>query len=557
MHESMNPCRRSVPVALLSAALIALFGAAASAQCELELARLMPPDGQDGQQFGYRSALSGDVAVVGSPFDPAKGVNAGSAYVFERDAAGAWIFAAKLHGHDTDEEDWFGYNLAVDGDLIVVGAYRAGLDLTQIGAAYVFQRGAGGSSAWGEIKKLVPDGATGYTGFGVGVAIEGERIFIGAPNGGANGLAGLVYCYERLPDRAWSLAQTLVPSDATHENYFGRLIEVDGERLAVSTLYSDPSAGDMNGAIYVYERVDTEPWTEVAELTTTSPVASGIDFFAVSISLSGDTLIATAPNEIDPGFQYNGAVHVFVRDEASVPFWRPAETFFPAASYTSGYGLVIEAAIEGDLIVVPITTSDATGDVSGTLSVHGRNAGGANRWDQIADLSGTDEEDYFGYFAATFDAGRVMSGTTSDELAEGGPGVAYIFDLDVLARASWRNGGANPDSYSASPALLGERFVGQVDLATTGHASALLFGFDTATEITLAGGQVLLASDLGGAGELLRQGIQQGPLATFTIPVPNDAALCGLSVATQAAHLGGVQPLALSNAQDLTLGVAR
>ena len=53
---------------------------------------------------------------------------------------------------------------------------------------------------------------------------------------------------------------------------------------------------------------------------------------------------------------------------------------------------------------------------------------------------------------------------------------------------------------------------------------------------------------------MLAQVAVNGPIATYNIPVPNAANLCGLPIYTQAIHFGGVVPFALSNAQDLTIG---
>jgi hypothetical protein len=49
--------------------------------------------------------------------------------------------------------------------------------------------------------------------------------------------------------------------------------------------------------------------------------------------------------------------------------------------------------------------------------------------------------------------------------------------------------------------------------------------------------------------------LRPGPLASFAFAVPADPALCGLALTLQAAHVGPVPPFALSNAQDLVLGV--
>ncbi len=127
-------------------------------------------------------------------------------------------------------------------------------------------------------------------------------------------------------------------------------------------------------------------------------------------------------------------------------------------------------------------------------------------------------------------------------------------DADVAA-AVYRNAVSNPASYVATPPILGGTFTGTVDLAgTTGHFIAALFGYATPLTLTLNGGQVLLVNVADPIGELLGQPLQFGPVAVFDIPVPNNVALCGFSLSTQALHVGGVVPFALSNAWDLVVG---
>ena len=87
-----------------------------------------------------------------------------------------------------------------------------------------------------------------------------------------------------------------------------------------------------------------------------------------------------------------------------------------------------------------------------------------------------------------------------------------------------------------------------VDLASTGHSEAVLLVFAQRAEITFPGGQVLLGRERVGTF------VGVGPLATFALDVPPDAALCGLSLTLQAVHRAAGRPFALSNAQDLVLG---
>ena len=80
--------------------------------------------------------------------------------------------------------------------------------------------------------------------------------------------------------------------------------------------------------------------------------------------------------------------------------------------------------------------------------------------------------------------------------------------------------------------VLGTNYVGTVDLAgTTGHALAWLAGYAVPATITLSTGQTLLMDITHPAGELLLQPLKPGPIATYTIPVPLDPALCGAQVA--------------------------
>jgi len=121
------------------------------------------------------------------------------------------------------------------------------------------------------------------------------------------------------------------------------------------------------------------------------------------------------------------------------------------------------------------------------------------------------------------------------------------------ASLTLRNAGSNPQSLAASLPILGSTWTATVDLTTTGHSVALLFAFDGAIDTTLSGGQHVLCGNLFGHGKLF-QLVRPGPLATFSVMIPNDTALCGFSACIQAAHLGSVVPFALSNAQDLVLG---
>ena len=69
-------------------------------------------------------AVEGDVAVIGAPRHDGEGNNAGAAYVFRWNGDN-WFQEQKLIPSDIEPEDEFGWSASVSGNVAVVGA---GLD---------------------------------------------------------------------------------------------------------------------------------------------------------------------------------------------------------------------------------------------------------------------------------------------------------------------------------------------------------------------------------------------------------------------------------------------
>ena len=155
-----------------------------------------------GSDFGRSIALSADRLVVGDPFDGTPIAGAGAARVYERTGPGA-VFAAspvKLQASDAEVSDTFGDDVAIDGDVIVVGAPIAQKFAFPLrdGAAYVYQFNG---VSWVETDKLRADDGFSEEGFGDAVAVSGNRVLVGATSdANDNGAdAGAFYFYETAP----------------------------------------------------------------------------------------------------------------------------------------------------------------------------------------------------------------------------------------------------------------------------------------------------------------------------------------------------------------------
>jgi len=122
------------------------------------------------------------------------------------------------------------------------------------------------------------------------------------------------------------------------------------------------------------------------------------------------------------------------------------------------------------------------------------------------------------------------------------------------AGAVFRNAGTNAASYSVDVGPLGGSLVASVDLSGSTHPVALLFLQLAPAEIPF-GSQFILVNINNPSGGVLSLAPAFGPLAQWSLPIPNSAALCGLLLSTQAVHAGGAAPLELTNANDVYLGL--
>ena len=108
-----------------------------------EQQKLTAADGAASAQFGFSSAISGETAIIGANVDDvgANG-NQGSAYVFLRSGT-TWSQQQKLTASDGAEFDNFGTHVAISGETAIVGSpfHSVGAIAVQ-GSAYVFVDGS-------------------------------------------------------------------------------------------------------------------------------------------------------------------------------------------------------------------------------------------------------------------------------------------------------------------------------------------------------------------------------------------------------------------------------
>jgi hypothetical protein len=179
--------------------------------------------------------------------DDAAGADSGSAYVFERSAAGEWVETTKLVASDGSPDDRFGLSVDVHGRRLVAGAYLADAAGPDSGSAYVFEQHA---RAWTETTKILASEGSADELFGFSVGISGRRLVVGVlldDDVGAD--AGSAYVYERHAGGTWAEVAKLIASDGSAGDAFGVSVGISGEQMLIGASGDDSA----RGAAYVFD----------------------------------------------------------------------------------------------------------------------------------------------------------------------------------------------------------------------------------------------------------------------------------------------------------------
>ena len=267
-----------------------------------ESAILLASDAAASDRFGVDIAVHGDVAVIGAYTNSDAGAESGSAYVFTRSGT-TWTEQAKLTASDAAASDNFGRNVDIHNETAVVGAYWNDDAGSNSGSAYVFTRSG---TTWTEQAKLTASDAETNDRFGNSVAISDDSVVIGAyTESGIGASSGSAYVFTR-SGSTWTEQAKLLASDTEAGDQFGGSVAMNGDTVAVGATSND-DAGSSSGSAYVFTRSGTT-WTEQAKLTASDAAAS--DLFGGSVAMNGDTLLVGATLNDDAGSS-SGSAYVF------------------------------------------------------------------------------------------------------------------------------------------------------------------------------------------------------------------------------------------------------
>ncbi|MEM8557032.1 MAG: T9SS type A sorting domain-containing protein [Bacteroidota bacterium] len=423
----------------LLCALTLLLALPATAQTET----LLRPASNANDQFAYDLALDGDRLLVGRPYDDTAGTEAGAALVYDY-ANGAWALSATLLPPTTTGFELAGHAVALDGDRAVLGGYFKD---NYAGVAYVYERTG---STWALTATLTPSDASAGQGFGYSLALDGDRLAISAlgDDTGATD-AGAVYVFD-YANGAWGETVKLAAAVPKQAATLGFSVDVDGNRVIAGAPIGVTTAGD-GGAAYVFTQTGSG-WTEdILQAADQNPG----DRVGQSVALDGSRAVVGAYYHDAVDFQA-GAAYVF--DLAGTTWSESAKLLGSVTHEYQQAGTSVDVA--GDRIVVGAPSSTIRSEV-GLAYVYDLDG----TWDETFRLSASDglEGDYHG-FAVDLSGTRIAVGAPFTDTGASTSGTAYVYDTD----------GAFP-----TPSFVA------ADAVTIGKADALVGGLASNGAVTL------------------------------------------------------------------------
>ncbi len=320
-----------------------------------------------GDRFGHSVAHVGPAFAVGASNDNG---GFGTVRIFEGPSPTTLLENATLRATGP-ELMHFGHNVALFNKHIAIGAPgRTVGGVPGRGSAFIFERIAAGN--WQQREEVFRDPPASDANFGAGLAVSGDVLLVGEPDGpsGVSTQPGRAYVYSlgrpiaRLPN----------PAGAPGDDRFGDAVTRDGDVLVVGLpgKESGPDAGV--GVVQVYLRNANGDFPATPSQTIVPPagdVRPGLAFgAALSLSSNGAYLAVGAPGALVSGAADAGAVYVYARTTgAYATAFPPARKLVRPGVPTPGdaFGTAVDFAPDGGHVVVGAPGSGVNAGAGGVF----------------------------------------------------------------------------------------------------------------------------------------------------------------------------------------------
>ena len=211
----------------------------------------------NGDQFAYDRLMhvhGNNLLVCSYSEDALDGTSSGAAYVFDLTTGGLTYSFANPNSYSTSVFDHFGQGADIGDKYIAIGSWReSGPSGPDEGVVYVYDLSTGSL----QYTLTNPNNYSTATDdrFGYDVAVHGDYLVVGAPReDSASGTeVGIVYVYDLTTG---NLVITIDNPDAysnTFADWFGNRVEIHGNKIIAAAWFEGDAGGLNSGKVYIFD----------------------------------------------------------------------------------------------------------------------------------------------------------------------------------------------------------------------------------------------------------------------------------------------------------------
>ena len=189
--------------------------------------KIIDATGQPGDDFGYSVSIAGNYAIVGAFLDDVGGnANQGSASIYQNNGS-SWVLMNKITEAVGGVDDRFGSSVSISGNYAIIGSpYDDVNAVIDKGSAHIYYYNG---TAWILVQKITDAAAVDLDYFGSNVAISGDFAMVGwgTDDIGANQNQGSAIIYQRI-GLGWQKVQYIIDPAGSAGDVFGSATAIDG-----------------------------------------------------------------------------------------------------------------------------------------------------------------------------------------------------------------------------------------------------------------------------------------------------------------------------------------
>jgi len=377
-------------------------------------------------------------------------------------------------------------DISIDGNTMAIGAPYHNEGAGGYGAVFLFEKQESGP--WLQTDIILPSRAQSDQGFGYGVELNGNELYIGVPFSSVNvNVAGNVILYKKQTDGSWLEFESIKQAFPTYGDHFGSSISIAGNTMAVGAYADDEGSdnGSNEGAVYIFERQTDGSWLQTHKILESS---TNTTLFGFRVCLDGENLLA-----VSSYYANNTKGSVWLLEKQTDGSWSITDEVFPPNLINNGnYGNGL--FFKGDQLFVGQNKNSEAGPTNGVVYLFTKQSDGS--WletSKIFDNTATADGERFGS-SIELDGDILYVGSP---LSDDGKGVVKIIDLSggsvVLPeltdlssnKHALTNTGVDIFGHADLFNVSAMNFDGNGDVLSIGDTSTFKFLHDGTTDYTL------------------------------------------------------------------------